>query len=387
MTLNLTDAHQQWAHRPADERFWTIADMKEATLFHARNSSEETIAEGSWRLDSRDGAIDLTTHDERYELGHYSFGQLCRALNAPSAYLRTMPSHLAVDCLEQSRLDKSQPSRLALVDRSSERLRLRALTSERYVRVWNHEICSGLEALEADGWVVPPARPTGHARPGETRLATEADCIDFGDSPLTVRPGDEIAPAGLYASDHDMFAFLIHPDVVIEDGLAPGGLRRGTMIRQSEVGDCAIWKQDFLFNTVCGNHIVWDARDVKVTRIRHMGSKVEDGWMAMIKDIAADTHASADQQQREIIRARDEIILGEGKDEIMQLLFGKRWATKRQAGKAYDLAVEYEHAHGNPRSLWGMVQGLTRLSQSTPYQDERTRLDVAAGKMLAACLG
>lgn len=385
MSLVLTDAHTEWAHRPADERFWTIADMKAATLMHAKNSTEEVIPESGWCLASRsDGSIAMQTASSRYAIGHYAFGQLCRSLNAPASYLRTMSSRLAVDCLETSRANKQQPARLALID--NQKNQLRALTSERYFRVWNHEICSGLEALEADGWIVPPARPTGHAARGSIRIATEADCVDFGDSALTVKPGDEIAPAGLYASDHDMFAFLIHPDVVIEDGLAPSGLRRGTMIRQSEVGDCSIWKQDFLFNTVCGNHIVWDAQNVKRTRVRHLGSKVTDGWMAMIREIAQDTHASAAQQQQDIIRARDEIILGEGRDEIMQLLFAKRWATKKQAGRAYDLAVEYEAAHGNPRSLWGMVQGLTRLSQETPYTDERTRLDVAAGKMLAACL-
>ena len=246
MTLVLTDAHKQWAQRPADERFWTIADMKAATLMHAKNATEETIPAEGWRLDSQhDGSIALSTSDGSYAVGHYAFGQLCRSLNAPAGYLRTMPNTLAVDCLEQSRTTKEQPARLALID--SEQNRLRALTSERYFRVWNHEICSGLEALEADGWIVPPARPSGHSARGSIRIATEHDCIDFGDSPLTVRPGDEIAPAGLYASDHDMFAFLIHPDIVLEDGLAPAGLRRGTMIRQSEVGDCAIWKQDFLF--------------------------------------------------------------------------------------------------------------------------------------------
>lgn len=385
MTLVLTDAHTEWAKRPADERFWTIADMKAATLQHAKNASEETIPEAGWRLDARaNGSIELATQTSNYTVGHYAFGQLCRSLNAPASYLRSMPNRLAVECLEQSRTNKPQPARLALID--DEQNRLRALTSERYFRVWNHEICSGLEALEADGWIVPPARPSGHESRGSVRIATEQDCVDFGDSPLTVRPGDKIAPAGLYASDHDMFAFLIHPDIVLEDGLAPAGLRRGTMIRQSEVGDCAIWKQDFLFNTVCGNHIVWDAQNVRTTRVRHLGSKVTDGWMAMIREIAQDTHASAEQQQQDIIRARDEIILGEGRDEIMQLLFGKRWATKKQAGRAYDLAVEHEDVHGNPRSLWGMVQGLTRLSQQTPYADERARLDVAAGKMLTACL-
>ena len=37
----------------------------------------------------------------------------------------------------------------------------------------------------------------------------------------------------------------------------------------------------------------------------------------------------------------------------------------------------------NPRSVWGYVQGLTRLSQQTPWQDGRFALDRAASRLLA----
>ena len=36
----------------------------------------------------------------------------------------------------------------------------------------------------------------------------------------------------------------------------------------------------------------------------------------------------------------------------------------------------------NPRSVWGYVQGLTRLSQRTPWQDGRFTLDRAASRLL-----
>ena len=46
-------------------------------------------------------------------------------------------------------------------------------------------------------------------------------------------------PSGLYASDHDMFAFLVAPDRVISDG-GGGSLMRGIFVRNSEVGDAAL---------------------------------------------------------------------------------------------------------------------------------------------------
>ena len=42
------------------------------------------------------------------------------------------------------------------------------------------------------------------------------------------------------------------------------------------------------------------------------------------------------------------------------------------AARSYGLAEQYE---SNPRSVWGYVQGLTRLSQRTPWQDGRFALD------------
>jgi hypothetical protein len=301
--------------------------------------------------------------------------------------MRDLPAHLAKDCLNHSVRHLTGSDRLLLVDEARpDRPRLRAMTSTRYTRVWNHMIVEALLGLESEGWVVPPARPTGMEQT-KTRIATQDDVIDFGDSPLSVKVGDEIAPAGLYASDHDMFAFLIHPDIVIDNGLSPAGMRRGTMVRQSEVGASSIWKLDFLFDTVCGNHIVWGATDIKQTTVRHMGreSSVDASWMAMIEDISDSAQMGAAQQEQDIRRAQ-EIILGEGREEIVNLLFKKRWTTRKVAEAAYTSAEAHADQHGNPNSLWGMVSGMTRISQQHAFADKRTQLDREAGRMLSACL-
>ena len=53
--------------------------------------------------------------------------------------------------------------------------------------------------------------------------------------------------------------------------------------------------------------------------------------------------------------------------------------SEKQAAEAYTIAEEHET---NPRSVWGYVQGLTRLSQRTPWQDGRYVLDRAASRLL-----
>lgn len=52
----------------------------------------------------------------------------------------------------------------------------------------------------------------------------------------------------------------------------------------------------------------------------------------------------------------------------------------KHALDAYTMAEQHET---NPRSVWGYVQGLTRLSQHTPWQDTRFTLDRAASRLLA----
>ena len=44
------------------------------------------------------------------------------------------------------------------------------------------------------------------------RIATEADVLRGAGFGLSIRVGDKIAPAGLYASDHDMFVFMVNND-------------------------------------------------------------------------------------------------------------------------------------------------------------------------------
>jgi len=383
--------------RPADERFWTLDEMLVATQASRAHSHQNELDVGRTRAVGLGGnhfALEVggpagDEIEERYgdrlcALSNWSFGQLCRTINAPASYLRTLNGDLAAECvhdgLNKWKAGNDNWNRVSMIHMNGSP-QLRALTSDRYVRIWNEEIVTRLGQLHARGWRVPPARPRGDLE--DTRIATEEDVIDYGhDSALTVKVGDTIGPAGLYASDHDMFAFMIHPEIVVEDGLSPNGLRRGTMIRQSEVGDCSIWKLDFLFDTVCGNHIVWGATDVSETRIRHTGDSVHERWNATVQSISEFADTGANRQEARIRRAQ-EVMLGTDRDSVLDFLFGKRLLSRKVAGQAFDLAEEFEDVGGNPRSAWGLVGGLTRLSQRSEFADKRTDLDVSAGKILA----
>ena len=67
------------------------------------------------------------------------------------------------------------------------------------------------------------------------------------------------------------------------------------------------------------------------------------------------------------------------RDDVIQAATTRFELPRKLAAEAYDMAEAFED---NPRSVWGYVQGLTRLSQGTPWQDSRFALDRAASRLL-----
>jgi len=191
-----------------------------------------------------------------------------------------------------------------------------------------------------------------------------------------------IAPAGLYASDHDMFAFMINEDVVIDDG-SPGGLIRGFFLRGSEVGDCSVWFTGFKMRHTCGNHICWGVTDLLEVKIRHTGDVrrvMEQEAPAKLKQYAI---ASAAEEQNQINAARKKQ-LGTSKEAVIDMVVKTKIPelSKRRVTQAYELAEQHCDTDGSPRTVYGMVNGLTRLSQETAYADQRNALDRASGKLM-----
>jgi hypothetical protein len=72
--------------------------------------------------------------------------------------------------------------------------------------------------------------------------------------------------------------------------------------------------------------------------------------------------------------------LGPTREDVLEAVVTRVDMSRKQAAEAYALAEAYEE---NPRSVWGYVQGLTRLSQRTPWQDGRFSLDQASSRLIA----
>jgi hypothetical protein len=74
------------------------------------------------------------------------------------------------------------------------------------------------------------------------------------------------------------------------------------------------------------------------------------------------------------------------KEDVIDAIFkfakpkGLNALTKGTIESAYEVA-EQTPRYGSPRSVWGMVNGLTEVSQGS-YTDQRNEIDVQAGRLM-----
>jgi hypothetical protein len=348
--MELSQASKQWFKRPHDERYSNLAEMYDQALRHRHSTRiEKSVPLASLQI-SPEGKEELTFSGQAEvpaHFTHWSFSQLCARVGAPASYLRSHPAEFAASCLNYDLKQSEDTASLLFNADEKEGLTLRAATSEKYSRIWNHEIIERLLDLP-EHW-----NPAPEAFDGSR---------------------------GLYASAHDMFAFMVDNDRRIFESDPAGGLARGFFVENSEVGSSAFRLTTFLYRFVCGNHIVWGAENVDELSIRHVGTAHEIFAPKMMVELKRYSEASPNDLETKISQAQ-KYELGKTKEEVLDFIFGKRILSRKQAGEAYE-ETEKHPEDGNPRTAWGLAQGITRISQAIPFADKRNELDRAASKVL-----
>lgn len=357
--MEIFKANQQWASRPADERFPSLQALYEATKAYAATAVEAVVPFSTLRTEAQDGEVVLVGRENvPAKLTNWAFGQLAGRAGAPAEYLSKLPATLAVQNLNHGLKARSENSQDAtdanlLIHRNGGMV-CRALTTQRYERFWNYELAERLLGLEAKGW--EPATP------------------DFNKSVSDF-------PA-LYASDRDMFAFVRLANQTIQqptDGSLPP-MYKGLIYWNSEVGDKKIGCMKFLYNGMCGNHIIWGASEVCEFSARHVGNVRSALYQFEVQIKRYAEESTSDLEAK--IKAAHTKVIASTREGVLDFLFGKRdiGLTKKTIEAAYDANVE--HQDGSPNTVWGFVQGLTRHSQTIPYADKRQELDRAGAKIL-----
>jgi len=351
----LTAATDQWMARPADERFGSLADLHAAVSHHREVSVESQHVNLSMlRVEARGGEpVLIGANDTAATFTHHGFGQLARRIGAPANYLRELPAEIAAVNINYGlgACTKGDDDNLLFTSNGS--LRLRAALSGKYTRIWNSDVTSRLIRLteQAPEWQPAPAAFDGSR--------------------------------GLYASDENMFAFLVDNDRRIFEKGPGGGLGRGFFVSNSEVGSASFSVTTFFYEYICGNHRVWGASGISELRIPHIGTADARAFDRLSVELTryADSSAADDELK---VASMQRMALGGTKEEVLDRVFSLRLPGlgRKVADAAYTLAETHSEWYGDPKSVWGLTGGVTELARDMANADDRVSLERAAGKLM-----
>lgn len=357
------EASVQWRNRPADQRFETLEALRASV--HSRRLRSRSTDIDCERLaveTNSAGRLIVNSEIQPSEPTHWAFGQLATQVKAPAAYLRSLPNDLVVDCLRHGfkNTDRESVKFMTIASEDGDVNTLQAVTSATYGRIWDADVVDSVARVVE--------------RTGGKFTNPKAYSIDAG----TGRIGAP-RPSGLYASDHDCFVFMIDGGSRLDTG-PRAKLNRGFIAWNSETGAKTFGLMTFLFNEVCGNHIIWGASEVNKLLIRHTsgGPYRFDAQAAPMLARYAD---ESTKPLEDVVRRAQERLLPAIVDvDTLSALCGPVAKFSRAEIKS---AIDFAKAEeGDCRTLWQLVQGFTAYARGFDFIDSRVDLETRAGKLL-----
>ena len=364
----------EWFSRPDDERYLSLAELYDAVRARAERATTRFVDTRALRVEaSRDQperlALITPGRDKPIAPTHWSFGQMCSLVGAPSAYLRQLPASLAGANLQHGLLSH-RAERAKMLEMGDGRVELRAVTGPDYGRVWDHELVGAVMKVAGDGvsdtrWKVPGV-------------------LDW--STMIHDPLAQVTKqtTTLYASDRDVFLFLVDDTHPIEAGRLPNGepdfYFRGFYCWNSEVGSKTLGMASFYLRAVCMNRNIWGAEGFEAISIRH--SKFASHRFAHQAAPALEAFANASPApfMAGIKAARERIVARNADDRVDFLR--KRGFSRSETETV--IAIVRDEEGRPPASIFDFVQGVTALARTKPHQDARLELEGRAAKLLAS---
>jgi hypothetical protein len=128
----------EWFSRPDDERYLSLSEMYAAVRSRADRATARTMESRAIRVEaSRDDGERLVLivpgREAPVAPTHWSFGQLCGLVGAPSSYLRDLPAPLAGINLQHGLLSH-RAELMKTLEAEDGRVELRAVTGPDYGR-------------------------------------------------------------------------------------------------------------------------------------------------------------------------------------------------------------------------------------------------------------
>jgi hypothetical protein len=357
----ISTVSKQWASRPDDQRYLSVADLYASVKARRQASEVEDVSLENVTVRAIDGG-DLALfhgHDGSGApigtLTHWSFGQLCQRAGASAGYLRSLPAEIAQIPLAYSLEHAGHEDRDAKIlvrasrDNGRASIDAAAVTSPSYGRIWDEEVVrTVMDRVDLNVWKIPGA---SYAAKDPKRAST------------------------LYASDRDTFMFLVDETRPIE--VSGERMFRGFYVWNSETGSETFGIATFLYRFVCDNRNIWGPAEFREIKIRHTSGGPHRFMMSVVPMLRRYAEAS-DAPYRAMIEAARTTEIGRDRKGVMEWLKARGF-TNGVAAAAYANA---ENEGLNPRSVWGLVQGVTEHAHTLKHTDARVDLERKAGTML-----
>jgi hypothetical protein len=362
----------EWFSRPDDERYLSLSDLFAAVYGRAERSRTRTVESAAIRVEaSREDAERLTLilpgSDTPVAPTHWSFGQLASLVSAPAAYLRQLPGPLAGINLQYG-LTSHRAEQVKTLEIEDGRAELRAVTGPDYGRIYDHELVDAVRRIAGNGT-------------GDTRWKVPG-VLDWSTGIYNPRVDITKDTTTLYASDRDVFLFLVDDLNPIEAGRLPDGspdlFFRGFYCWNSEVGAKTLGIASFYLRAVCQNRNLWGVEDFEEITIRH--SKYAASRFAHQAAPALERFANSSPMPFvNGIRAARERIVARTDEDRTEFLRRKGF-SKSETQKVIDTVLAEEGR--KPESIFDFVQGITAVARDKPHQDARLDLEARAKKLL-----
>lgn len=330
----------EWFSRPDDERFLSLTDLYDTVRSRAERAHARTIESAAIRVEAtRDNAerLELLVPGQRQPIAptHWSYGQLCSLVGAPATYMRQLPAPLAAINLQHGLLNH-RAELVKTLEMDNGRLELRAVTGPEYGRIWDHELVSAVMKIAGNGtgdtmWKVP----------GQIDWATMAHnpFVDITKDTTT-----------LYASDRDVFLFLVDDTHPIEAGRLPNGepdlYFRGFYAWNSEVGSKTLGIASFYLRAVCANRNLWGTENFEEITIRHSKFAAQRFAHEAAPALTSFANSSPAPFIAGIKAARERIVAR--KDDDRETFLRRRGFSKGETGKVIEMVLSEE---GRPPEL------------------------------------
>src|SRR5580692_8026568 len=362
----------EWFARPDDERYLNLPDLYDAVRGRAERAQARTVESRAIRVEAtRDNderlALMVPGRDEPVTPTHWSFGQLCTLVGAPSSYMRQLPAPLAGINLQHGLLSH-RAELVKTLEADDGRVELRAVTGPDYGRIWDHELVAAVMKIAGNGT-------------GDTRWKVPG-VLDW--NTMTHNPFVDITKdtTTLYASDRDVFLFLVDDTHPIEAGrLADGSpdlYFRGFYCWNSEVGSKTLGIASFYLRAVCMNRNLWGVENFEEITIRHSKFAAQRFAHEATPALASFANSSPAPFIAGIKAARERIVARN--DDDRDSFLRKRGFSKSETAKIVETVLQEEGRP--PESLFDFVQGITALARGKAHQDARLELEGRAKRLL-----